>query len=196
MKSFKLQSIKHPRDGEGKFIGKYGIATELYNVLETLFVGVFITGFIAFGVFVYLSDSNQDGYKVPLKPVRAEISQDIKPDKVLDGTIREVTMYSSTPEQTDATPCIGANTQDVCVLWKAGQNLCATNAFPMGTELEIDKLGSCLVVDRMNKRFSERIDWYAGYDIDCLDGVDEGDDCPNYRRAWNFGKQNLLVNVK
>jgi len=112
------------------------------------------------------------------------------------GTIREVTMYSSTPEQTDATPCIAANGQDICVLWAKSQNLCATNAFPFGTELEVDKLGSCLVVDRMNDRYSNRIDWYAGYDNDCLDGVDSGDYCPTYTRALNFGLQNLLVTVK
>lgn len=117
----------------------------------------------------------------------------LQDERVTGGTIREITMYSSTPEQTDASPCIGANGQDICVLWRNGQNICATNAFPKGSELKIDKLGSCLVTDRMNARYSNRIDWYAGYDDECLDGVDAGDNCPNYERARKFGLQNLAV---
>jgi len=124
-----------------------------------------------------------------------EVEEEIEEDpEEMTGTVREVTMYTSTPEQTDASPCIGANGQDVCVLWRNGQNICATNAFPINTVLEIDKLGACIVIDRMNRRYSNRVDWYAGYDDDCLDGVDDGDDCKNYRRARQFGLQNLIIN--
>ena len=114
-------------------------------------------------------------------------------EKKTKGIIREVTMYTSTPEQTDSSPCIGANGQDVCKLWKNGQNICATNAYSNGTEINIEKLGSCLVTDKMNKRFTNRIDWYGGYDDDCLNGVHKGDNCENYNRAVKFGIQNLLV---
>ncbi len=113
--------------------------------------------------------------------------------EIKQETIREVTMYSSTPEQTDSSPCIGASTQDQCVLWRNGQNICATNAFEKGTVLHVDKLGECLVMDRMNSRFSERIDWYAGYDDECLDGIHTGDNCPNYQRAKKFSVQKLNV---
>lgn len=116
--------------------------------------------------------------------------------EVKKGRINEITMYTSMPIQTDSTPCIGANGQDVCVLWKKGQNICATNAYPIGTELHIDKLGDCLVTDRMNKRYKNRIDWYAGYDLDCLDNYQAGDVCPNYQRALKFGMQKLFTYVK
>ena len=97
---------------------------------------------------------------------------------VSKGTIREITMYNSLPEQTDSTPCISADGTNIC---EVDYNVCATNAFPFGTKLYIDKLGECIVKDRMNKRYSERIDWYAGMDKD---------------RAINFGVQKLLVSVK
>ncbi len=113
--------------------------------------------------------------------------------EVKEETIREVTMYTSTPEQTDKTPCIGASNQDQCVLWRNGQNICATNAFKNGTVLHVDKLGECLVLDKTNIRYQNRIDWYAGYDDECLDGIDKGDDCPNYQRAKKFGVQKLNV---
>lgn len=189
MKNFKLQTIRHPRNTQGEFTNKYPILDQIIECLATIGISTFIIGFIIFGGMVAYYQPNE--VQEPLPTVNVAEAQIMS-----QGTIREVTMYSSTPEQTDATPCIGANGQDVCVLWASGQNLCATNAFPFGTELKIDHLGSCLTIDRMNKRYSNRIDWYAGYDNDCLDGVDSGDYCPTYQRALNFGLQNLLVTVK
>lgn len=94
---------------------------------------------------------------------------------VSKGTIREITMYNSVPEQTDSTPCVSADGTNIC---KVDYNVCATNAFPFGTRLYIDKLGECIVKDRMNPRYQERVDWYAGMDVE---------------RAVNFGKQKLLT---
>jgi len=92
-----------------------------------------------------------------------------------NGIIREITMYTSRVEETDSTPCISADGTDIC---KVDYNVCATNAFPIGTKLNIDKLGDCIVKDRMNKRYKERVDWYAKMDL---------------TRALSFGKQNLKV---
>jgi 3D (Asp-Asp-Asp) domain-containing protein len=151
-------------------------------------------------LYNYIEKSHEIVEQVPvirvIKEVKATNDVELVDYSISEGTVREVTMYTSTPEQTDSSPCIGANTQDICVLWRNGQNICASNAFPRGTVLEVDKLGECIVIDRMNKRYSNRVDWYAGYDDDCLDGIDDGDDCPNYRRARDFGVQRLLVNKK
>lgn len=108
---------------------------------------------------------------------------------------RTITMYTSRPEETDATPCIGASGQDVCVLHQKGQNLCATNEFPLGTVLDIEGLGECIVHDRMNSRYTTNIDWYAGYDDDCLDGYDTYDVCPNLKKAKKFGAPSLSVSI-
>lgn len=163
---------------------------------KKLFIGLLIFGSAYISILTLYHEINREWYITPVIAQKALTEPNIAPQDTLGGVLREVTMYTSRPEETDATPCIGASGQDQCVLWRNGQNICATNAFPIGTELHIDKLGDCLVMDTMNSRFSERIDWYAGYDDDCLDGYDKYDVCPTLKRAKNFGLQNLLVTVK
>jgi len=92
-----------------------------------------------------------------------------------DGIIREVTMYTSRPEETDETPCISADGTNIC---EVDYNVCATNAFPIGTRLYVDKLGECIVKDVMSRKYQHRIDWYAGTDVE---------------RALAFGIQRLRV---
>lgn len=96
------------------------------------------------------------------------------------GTVREVTAYTSEVGQTDASPCVSANGMNICHLYAEGTNICATNAFPLGTVLVVDKLGTCVVHDRMNARYRNRVDWYFGYDTP---------------RALEFGVQNLNVKI-
>lgn len=95
-------------------------------------------------------------------------------------TIREVSAYTSEPEQTDDSPCISADGSDICLRYEAGENICATNAFPLGTVLFVGNLGTCTVADRMNARYKNRVDWYMGLDTP---------------RAIDFGVQNLNVEI-
>ena len=81
------------------------------------------------------------------------------------GTM-SVTAYNSLPWQTDATPCIGAQGTDICEIYEAGENVCAANFVPLGTVLEVEGLGECVVRDRMNARYYYRVDWYMGMDLD------------------------------
>ena len=76
-----------------------------------------------------------------------------------------VTAYNSVPGQTDDTPCIGAQGTDICTLHENGTNTCAANFLPLGTLIEIEDLGSCIVRDRMNSRYYRRIDWYMNLNI-------------------------------
>ena len=94
------------------------------------------------------------------------------------GTIRTVTMYTSRVQETDNSPCISADNTNIC---EVDYNVCASNAFKFGTVLEIVGLGECIVKDRMNRRYPNRVDWYAKMDL---------------QRALKFGKQNLKVIVK
>lgn len=71
-----------------------------------------------------------------------------------------LTMYNAgDPSQTDGSPCISASGDNICTLIAQGTNVCAANFLPLGTEIEIEGLGKCLVLDRMARRFSDRIDW-------------------------------------
>jgi len=75
-----------------------------------------------------------------------------------------VTGYTSSPLETDETPCIAAFGDNICQLLASGMNICATNAYSYRSELYIDGLGKCYVYDRMNSRYTNRIDWYFGFD--------------------------------
>ncbi len=77
-----------------------------------------------------------------------------------------VTAYNSVSWQTDSTPCIGAAGTDICEALEQGSNTCAANFVPLGTVLQVDGLGVCVVRDRMNARYDYRVDWYMGLDID------------------------------
>lgn len=79
-----------------------------------------------------------------------------QPSRVLYVT---VTAYSSTPDQTDSTPCITANGYNVC---EGGQeNVVAANFLPFGTVVKMPEYfgdQTFTVQDRMNKRYTERVD--------------------------------------
>lgn len=94
------------------------------------------------------------------------------------GVVRTVTAYTSRPEETDGSPCVSADGSNICDLYAAGERICATNAFPLGSVLVVDGLGTCTVRDRMARRFVGRVDWYMGMDTP---------------RALRFGRQNLNV---
>ncbi|NQV12295.1 3D domain-containing protein [Candidatus Uhrbacteria bacterium] len=78
--------------------------------------------------------------------------------------VRYISAYNSLPEQTDDTPCIAAKGDDICLYQLLGGNTCAANFLPIGTRLWVDGMGSCIVLDRMNARYTQRIDWYMGMD--------------------------------
>lgn len=73
-----------------------------------------------------------------------------------------VSAYNSVPEQTDKSPCIGANGDNICTLLHRGVRACASNSFPFGTRLSIANVGDCVVLDRTHPRFAGRIDVYMG----------------------------------
>lgn len=91
-------------------------------------------------------------------------------------TTRVVTAYSSTPDQTDATPFITANGTYV------HDGIIAANWLKFGTRVRIpDMFGDkvFIVADRMNPRFDDRMDiWMSGRN-----------------EAMNFGLRRLTIEV-
>ena len=70
-----------------------------------------------------------------------------------------VTAYSSSPDETDDTPCIAASGYDLCKHNK--ENVVACNFLPFGTKVkfpELDPDKTYTVVDRMHERFNSRMD--------------------------------------
>ena len=108
------------------------------------------------------------------------VGQPVKPNLSAEGEkgiIREITMYTSREAETDDSPCISADGTNICQVDYA---VCASNAFPLGTKLMIDKLGECLVKDRMNARYTQAVDYYVKFDL---------------TRAISFGRQRLAVRI-
>ena len=126
------------------------------------------------GVYIY-----NNRYTPPM--ILEVIKHEIKPVSVqIDYTIgvREITAYNSTVGQTDDSPCISADGSNICERYAKGEQICAANFVPLGTILQIDKFGSCIVADRMNKKYKNRVDIYMGMDLE---------------RALKFGVQKLGV---
>lgn len=91
-----------------------------------------------------------------------------------------VTAYSSTPEQTDDTPCIAASGYDLCKHNK--ENVIACNFLPFGTKVkfpELDPDKTYTVVDRMHERYNSRMDIWMMHKED----------------AKKFGKKYLTVEI-
>jgi len=114
-----------------------------------------------------------------MSPLPAEKNQ---PYEVISETIRVVTAYNvGDPSQTDDTPCISANGENICQALAKGKMRCAANFVPLGSRLHVDKVGVCLVTDRMNKRYRNRVDIAMQKD--------------EYRKACRFGRQKLQVKI-
>lgn len=116
----------------------------------------------------------------------AEINQlnidDIQIFEVVGETIREVTAYNAgDPNQTDSSPCISANGEDICKDIDNGERICAANFVPFGTILHIENFGDCIVKDRLNSRYKNRVDIAMAKD--------------EHQRAKEFGLQNLNVRI-
>lgn len=103
-------------------------------------------------------------------------------DSVKSETIRIVTAYNAgDPKQTDHTPCISANGENLCSALARGKKRCAANFVPLGTRLHVEKVGVCLVTDRTNKRYRNRVDIAMQKN--------------EYQKAREFGRQKLNVKI-
>ena len=101
--------------------------------------------------------------------VKSSRLPEIKDKKLELSRYSYVTAYNvGVVAQTDNTPCVGASGDDLCELVGQGVNVCAANFVRLGTYLEIEGIGKCIVLDRMNKRYNNvyppRIDFAMGPD--------------------------------
>lgn len=91
------------------------------------------------------------------------------PYRVVKTSTHTMTAYNSEAAQTDSTPCITANGFNVCN--HGIEDTVAANFLPMGTKIRIpDLFGDRVftVRDRMNKRYSDRVDIWMLHKTDAL----------------------------
>ena len=69
------------------------------------------------------------------------------------------TAYTLSVEETDQSPCIGSNNNNLCELRKE-MNICASRDLPLDTLIYIQGYGECVIKDRLNIRYkgSNRVD--------------------------------------
>jgi len=80
-------------------------------------------------------------------------------ENLTPGFVREVTAYNvGVKGQTSDEPCIGATGRNLCRLVGRGLKVCAANFVDPETILHIEGFGECVVLDRMNRRFPNRVD--------------------------------------
>ncbi len=122
----------------------YGIAAELEEKPSILLPNLVVRE---------TDNLEADGGMVSLiMPVRAEL-------KVVQTYQLTVTAYSSTVDQTDNTPCITANSFDLCA--NNQEDVVAANFLPFGTRIRIPEyFGERIfsVQDRMNARYYYQVD--------------------------------------
>ncbi|MFH1254989.1 MAG: hypothetical protein V1667_00750 [bacterium] len=120
-----------------------------------------------------IENSGEIGQKQGIVPNQDEINQEAAVNMPeLNGKLPEsagaiikfskhimITAYNSEAGQTDNSPCITANNFNVC---ESGvEDTLAANFLPFGSRVKIPELFGdkvFIVRDRMNKRFSDRID--------------------------------------
>ena len=99
-----------------------------------------------------------------------------------NGQLRNVSVYNvGDINQCSGDPCIGASGYDICKLLREGINVCAANWALFGTVIEVEGMGECFVLDRMNSRFPEGVDWAMRKD--------------EKHKALDFGRKWLKVKV-
>jgi len=141
-------------------------------ILAQIVTRLFILTMILAGYSIARADPIESTLLLPKNPrymVRSE-------------TIRVVTAYNAgDPRQTDDTPCISANGENICNALAKGKKRCAANFVPLGSFLYVEKIGVCLVTDRTNKRYRNRVDIAMQRD--------------EYHKARRFGRQKLTVKI-
>ena len=121
-------------------------------------------------------------YQLPEIKINKRPSYKVEVYERSKGIIRETTAYNvGVPAQTDNNPCIGATGENLCQLLAQGEKICAANFVPLETKLYIQNYGICVVKDRMNSRFKNRVDIaMQAHEIE---------------RAKKFGLQKLEVKI-
>lgn len=118
--------------------------------------------------------------QTPIEERKRQETQISAPEEVIewDG-IAEMSAYTSRIEETDASPCIGADNTNICEFSGCAV---ATNDYPFGTKIEIEDLGICVVKDVMAKRYTGtgNMDVYFGMDL---------------KGAKKFGRKNLNYRI-
>lgn len=155
---------------------------KIKKIKNLFFSALIVFGFIVASVLASMLIPAEGATTEAAAEINHPSIEDIQIFEVVGETIREVTAYNAgDPSQTDSSPCISANGDDICKDIASGERICAANFVPFGTILHIENFGDCIVKDRLNSRYKNRVDIAMAKD--------------EYQRAKEFGVQNLNVRI-
>jgi 3D (Asp-Asp-Asp) domain-containing protein len=89
------------------------------------------------------------------------------------------TAFTLSEDETDSDPCVGAGNNNLCEIVKSGIRVCATRSLPLKTKIIIKGIGTCEILDKTNKKYSDRIDILF----------------PTKKEAFKFGKKELEYRI-
>lgn len=113
-----------------------------------------------------VTSKNETNSEVIIAPKPEKTKEISASRKVVSAKKYTMTAYSSDVAQCDSSPCITANGFNVCE--HGLEDTVAANFLPFGTNIRIPELFGdkiFIVRDRMNKRYTQRVDvWFLSKD--------------------------------
>ena len=85
------------------------------------------------------------------------------------------TAYTLSQDETDSSPEIGASGENLREYQERGERICASRTLPLSTIIDIEGIGRCKILDRISKKYADRIDILF----------------PTKKEAFAFGKKEL-----
>lgn len=89
------------------------------------------------------------------------------------------TAYTLSKDETDSDPEISASGENLREYQERGERICAARYLPLSTEINIKGIGRCKILDRISKKYDDRIDILF----------------PTKEEALKFGKQELYYTI-
>ena len=190
MKNLKML-IKIPMKTKNKKVLLYFASTVILLILLTLYQNQLKNAKLAhFSALKQLKEANLQLNKlyydrvfktkdIALKRIKEIVDQE-NAKKVM--AVIEVSAYNvGDINQCSGDPCISANGENICLAINIGYKRCAANFVSFGTKLEIEGYGICVVTDRMNSRYKNRVDIAMSF--------------KDLEKAKEFGVKNLKVSI-
>jgi len=141
---------------------------DIKKIIVSWTMTTFVFNFLFFPAPILAQENPENSFDVFLPKIEKEkMPQFInklpqnpnKTYKVVYTKTMAVTAYNAGDvNQCWGNPCISANGENICKALEMGYKRCAANFVPLGTRLNVEDFGQCVVTDRMNSRYHYRVD--------------------------------------
>ncbi|HKK53942.1 MAG TPA: hypothetical protein VJ926_00255 [Patescibacteria group bacterium] len=141
---------------------------DIKKIIVSWTMTTFVFNFLFFPAPILAQENPENNFDVFLPKIEKEEAPQFinrlpqnpnKEYKVVYTKTMAVTAYNTGDvNQCWGDPCISANGENICKALAMGYKRCAANFVPLGTRLNVEGFGQCVVTDRMNSRYHYRVD--------------------------------------